>query len=70
MSKLTIDEIREARDKCALIISKYGEKYLPIFERLDNELEMRERQQILLQKALKISTQISTQNSTQIIHQK
>lgn len=62
----TLDEIRKARDECARIISLHGESYLPIFERLENEIAQRKHQNRLLKKALKIGTQNGTQNGTQL----
>ena len=62
--KVTYDQLVEARNKCAFIISKYGECYLPIFERLENELKAFEKNKALLKKALHIGTQNGTQNGT------
>lgn len=62
--KITIEKIEEARDKCAIVVAKYGVRYLPIFERLEFELSKGQKQQLLLKKALRISQEISTPNST------
>lgn len=61
----TLAEIIDARNKCAHIIAKYGEQYLPIFERLEKEIGIRMERQKYLDKALKIATQNDTQNATQ-----
>lgn len=58
---ITQEQIISARNECARIISVYGEKYLPIFERLEKEIAKREQQNQLLKKALKIGTQNGTQ---------
>ena len=60
MKQLTIEEIRKARDKCAFFVNKYGECYLPIFERLDNELQACQSRQSSLEKALQIGTRFDT----------
>ncbi|MCG8483566.1 MAG: hypothetical protein MJA31_09685 [Clostridia bacterium] len=69
MGEPTKEEIIAARDRCAQIIALYGERYLPIFERLENEIALLEQQQVLLKKAIclgnKIDTQSATQNATQ-----
>lgn len=43
MSNITISELIKARDKCAAVIAKYGDCYLPIFERLENEIIERQK---------------------------
>ncbi len=65
MNEPSLTEIVEARDKCAHIIVKYGEQYLPIFERLDKEIEIRMERQKYLEKAMEIATQNVTQIATQ-----
>lgn len=65
MSEPTLKQIIEARDKCAIVIAKYGECYLPIFERLEKEIEIRVERQKYLDKALKIATQNGTHFGTQ-----
>lgn len=65
MKEPTLKEIIEARDKCATIIAKYGEQYLPIFERLEKEIEIRMERQKFLEKALYIATQNGTHFGTQ-----
>ena len=61
MQEPTLKEIKIARDKCAQVIALYGEKYLPIFQRLEDEIINREKQNRLLEKAIKIGTQNGTQ---------
>ncbi len=65
MKEPDLKEIIEARDKCAAIIAQYGEQYLPIFERLEKEIELRMERQKYLDKALEIATRNNTQNATQ-----
>jgi len=65
MKEPTLKEIMDARDKCAIIIAKYGERYLPIFERLEKEIKIRMERQKCLDKALKIATQNGTHFGTQ-----
>jgi pantoate kinase len=66
----TLDQVIHARNECANIIALYGEKYIPIFERLEEELEIRQKRMKLLRRALAISdktgTQIGTQTGTQL----
>lgn len=69
MKEPTLDEIVAARNKCADIIAKYGEQYLPLFERLEREIEMREKRIVLMNRALQISAKNATQNDTQIATQ-
>ncbi|MEM9299158.1 MAG: hypothetical protein AAGA64_12320 [Bacteroidota bacterium] len=66
MREPTLDEIIVARDECARIIARFGDQYLPIFERLENEIEKREKDGALFRRALKIATQNATQSATQI----
>lgn len=63
-SDIPLSEIIEARDKVARIIAKYGKRYLPIFERLDFEVEKRKKEEELLKKAIDIGTQNDTQSGT------
>lgn len=66
MQEPTLDQIIDARARCAKAIAQYGEQYLPIFERLDDEVVKRIKQRELLNKALKIGTQNGTQNGTHL----
>lgn len=61
----TVRELIDARDKCAHIIAKYGERYLPIFERLEKEIGIKKEREKYLKKALEIATQNDTHNATQ-----
>lgn len=63
-NEIPLSEIIEARDKVARIIAKYGKRYLPIFERLDFEVEKRKKEEELLKKAIDIGTQNGTQSGT------
>ena len=57
---VTFEELARARVQIAQIINTYGEKYLPIFERLDNEYNQRKAQQDLLTKARNISNSLDS----------
>ena len=61
-----LDEIISARNECARIIATYGEQFLPIFERLEAEIEQRKKRIESYQRALQIGTQIGTQNGTHL----
>lgn len=61
---VSLQDLIKARDKCAYIIAKYGQQYLPLFERLEKEIEIREERQKYLDKALKIATPNVTLNAT------
>ncbi len=65
MNDVGIKELLEARKRCAQIITHYGEQYLPIFERLEHEIDSRSEQQQLLKKAIEIGTQSGTRFGTQ-----
>ena len=66
MKQPTTEELIVARNQCARIIALYGERYLPIFVRLENEIALRDQQKVLLKKAVNIGVKIDTQNGTQI----
>ncbi len=67
-STVTTEDIQKAYLKYANIIEKYGDIYLPIFERLENELLKRANAESTLERAIRISTntQIDTRIDTQI----
>lgn len=58
--QIQIDALKTAYLQSAQIVSEYGEVYLPIFERLDQEYQACLKQQTLLTKALSISKSIET----------
>lgn len=62
----TLEQVIEARDRCAEIVAVYGERYLPIFERLENEIAARKKSEKLLCKALAIHSKAGTQFGAQI----
>lgn len=70
MNQPTYEEVVEARDQCAKIILKYGERYLPIFERLEIEVAALQKKQEVLERVRKIACKNATQNATQIATQK
>lgn len=61
---ISLADIIQARDKIAAVVMEYGEQYLPIFERLEHEVEKRKKQEALLKKAARIYHKNSTQNGT------
>lgn len=63
--EISLQELINARNKCADIVARRGERYLPIFERLEREIKMKKRRQEMLDKAVKISIQNSIQNRIQ-----
>ena len=65
MNKVGMKELLEARKRCAQVITKYGDQYLPIFERLENEINSRNEKQQLLKRAQEIGTQNGTRFGTQ-----
>ena len=65
MSEIPLSQINKARNRCAEIIAQCGDRYLPLFERLENEIQIREENQRLLDKAQKIATQNATRFATQ-----
>ncbi len=66
MNEPPLNQIIKARNQCAEIIALYGEKFLPIFERLENEIAIREERQRLLDKAIMIGSKNGTQNGTHL----
>lgn len=53
--EVTNEQLRECYAVMAEVITRYGDLYLPIFERIHRELEARKERQALLDKALKLS---------------
>ncbi len=66
MKELNLDEIISARNECAKIIATCGEQFLPIFERLEDEIEQRGKRVESYHRALKIGTQNETQIGTHL----
>ncbi|GAB1256177.1 hypothetical protein NBRC116494_06790 [Aurantivibrio plasticivorans] len=52
---LTESELKNAYIKAAKIISKYGDIYLPIFERLEQEYQSAKKKSELIKKAISIA---------------
>lgn len=70
-SEITLPRLLAARDKVAHIIARRGEEgkvFLPIFQRLDREVEAMIAREIALEKALKIGTRNVTLNEPQKGH--
>ena len=53
--KVTLSDLRKAYQVAAQLVAKDGDKYLPLFERLDQEIEAREHQENIKAKALEIA---------------
>jgi hypothetical protein len=53
--ELSMDELYDCYRTLARIIKKYGKEYLPLFERVHNEIEMRKKENRLLEIALKVA---------------
>ncbi len=50
------EEIQEAYRQAAVIVAKYGDVYLPIFERLETEIREIKKQKALLKKAIEVAS--------------
>lgn len=48
----TLDELIKARRDAAIIVRRFGERFMPIFERLDAEVTTREKRQVALERAI------------------
>jgi|GEM_PF-2690677 len=66
MQEPTLDEIITARNECAKIIATHGEQFLPIFERLEEEIELRKKRVESLNRAIQIGTQNGTHFGTHL----
>lgn len=55
---ISYQDIKKAYEVAALVVTKYGEVYLPLFERLQSELEDHQRKQKLVDKAKKIAQKL------------
>lgn len=49
------EELQTAYHKIALVVARYGEKYLPIFERLEKEIEERKLKSDAMKRALRVA---------------
>lgn len=65
MNEPALEKIIKAQNNCARIVTLYGERYLPIFERLENEVQERLKKQKLLKRAILIGKN-DTQNGTHL----
>ena len=59
--EVTLSDLRQAYRVAAQLVAKDGDKYLPLFERLDQEIEAREHQENIKAKAFKIAKQTKSQ---------
>ncbi len=48
-------DLRSAYEIAASMVAKHGDKYLPIFERLDKEIQTRKQQEHIKAKALEVA---------------
>ncbi len=53
--KISFEALKTAYLQAAKIVSIYGDKYLPIFERLEKEFIERKKKRDILQRALEIA---------------
>lgn len=53
--KVSYDTLKKAYIQAAQIVAVHGEKYLPIFERIEKEYQARTKQLDTLKRALKIA---------------
>lgn len=53
--EVTDEQLRECYAVMAEVITRYGDSYLPIFERIHKELEVRKERQTLIDEALRLS---------------
>ncbi|MEP1305097.1 MAG: hypothetical protein ABJK11_11150 [Balneola sp.] len=58
------DDLQECYELMAYIVNKHGDDYLPLFERLHEEIEARKEKNGLLEIAIKVAENNST-NGTQ-----
>ncbi|HAA13071.1 MAG TPA: hypothetical protein DCE41_15815 [Cytophagales bacterium] len=52
---ITLDRVRNAYKISARVVHLYGDRYLPLFERLHKELEAMEKKEVLKKIALKVA---------------
>jgi hypothetical protein len=60
IKKVTIEDLRRGRRIMAGIIAQYGDVYLPIFIRLDKELQQAEENERMKKLALEIAAENET----------
>ncbi|MGI1670406.1 MAG: hypothetical protein K6L74_08795 [Neptuniibacter sp.] len=53
--QLSLAQIKRAYHQAAKIVARYGDKYLPIFERLEKEYQSRKDKVKTLNRAIKIA---------------
>ena len=53
--KVALSDLRQAYKIAAQLVAKDGDKYLPLFERLDKEMQSREKKEKIKAKALEIA---------------
>ncbi|GAB1261475.1 hypothetical protein [Aurantivibrio plasticivorans] len=53
--QLSLAQIKRAYHQAAKIVARYGDKYLPIFERLEKEYQNRKDKVKTLKRAIKIA---------------
>jgi len=53
--QLSLSQIKKAYHQAAKIVARYGDKYLPIFERLEKEYQNRKDKVKTLNRAIKIA---------------
>jgi hypothetical protein len=59
---VTDEELKKAYQTAALVVAKYGDTYLPIFERLEREYEARMQSKKAIDRAKAISISLGLLN--------
>ncbi|MCX5495783.1 hypothetical protein OSH11_13800 [Kaistia dalseonensis] len=54
--EITLADLSHGRDLAACLVLRFGEKFLPIFERLDSECTTRERREDMLLRARQVAS--------------
>jgi hypothetical protein len=64
--QLSLSQIKRAYHQAAKIVARYGDKYLPIFERMEEEYKKRVEHKNIVDKAKKIASLSEDFNLTDI----
>ena len=60
----SMDELYKCYNRLAVIVKEHGKEYLPLFERVHNEIKMRKKQNRLLDIALKAAEEYEKSQMT------
>lgn len=53
--EVTMEELQECYESLAQIVKKHGKEYLPLFERVHNEIQMRKKENRLIDIAHRVA---------------